>query len=280
MINDPGELQSLLSAIMADYQADRRFFQTYQLPEYVVLDDLACDASGLARFLTFSVVTNHIHNETNQSKQTAGSQGLWQVCQNLWDYHQWVFEPAQLVGEGRKDELTTLFGSLELMDNRDPEWWYRTADTLYKHWNGSPQQLLANPTQAPSGSPPAAYDAPTIVDAITTHDFPGLSGLKIRPLWLRLMHEEVHELKRIEEIPIPVDFHIVSISNRLRGPGYQFEVGDSTDRKTLRHYWQHVAGKIDVPPVILDKPLWLLHKYWDNEGEQYVTERLKEIRTD
>lgn len=34
--------------------------------------------------------------------------------------------------------------------------------------------------------------------------------------------EEVHELRRIEAVSIPVDFHIVEITNRLSGGAAEF----------------------------------------------------------
>jgi len=35
--------------------------------------------------------------------------------------------------------------------------------------------------------------------------------------------EEVHELRRIEAVSIPVDFHIVGITNRLSGGTAEFD---------------------------------------------------------
>jgi len=276
MIEHPDELDELLQKIMADYEANLRFFADHRLPEYAVLDELALDDRELALFLTFTCVTNHIHDGTKESKQTDGPTGLWQICGNLWEQHHWIFFPEELVEEEKKDDLKALFGSIEIMDHRDQEWWYRTAKTLSKHWEGDPQQLLANP-QPDAKSSQGRYDAPSIERALNDYDFPALSGRKIRPLWLRLMHEEVHELNRIEAISIPVDFHIVGITNRLSGGDAEFDRFNEDHKETLRQFWQLVCRRTDLIPVELDKPLWLLHKHWHDSGQKYVTQRVSEI---
>lgn len=279
MFNNPLELENLLPQVMADYNADQRFFADYQLPEYVILEELSLNQSERARFLTFTCVTNHIHDDTGQSKQTAGSDCLWQTCGALWRDHQWVYDPEQLVGDDRKNELTALFESLEIMDQRDPDWWYRTAMTLEEHWEGDVVNLLATPNPESNPSPEERFDAPTIAETIIAHDIPALGGKKIRPLWLRLMHEEIHELTRIEEISIPVDFHIVGISNRLTAEDTKFNRYDDDDKDTLRTFWQIRCQANDLIPVEVDKALWLLHKYWDQGGRKYVAETLRLIRS-
>jgi hypothetical protein len=280
MISKPRELDDLLQAIMEDYDTGRQFFSTHQLPEYVVLEELDLTEQERALFLTFTCVTNHIHDGTNQSKQTAGSSGLWEVCSNLWQHHEWIYRPAQLVGDDRQNELEGLFGSIEIMDHRDPEWWYRTAATLYERWDRDPRQLLESPAVDTESQPAGSFDAPTIERAITNHNFPGLSGRKIRRLWLRLMHEEIQPLTRIETIAIPVDFYIVEITNRLSGGQTAFDPSDRDHQQTLRQFWQLVCQRNDLVPVQLYKPLWLLHKGWDDGGRTYLAAQLEELRAD
>jgi hypothetical protein len=43
--------------------------------------------------------------------------------------------------------------------------------------------------------------------------FPFLSGNKIFPLWIRMLHDNVGiDLKNLDKIPIPVDIHIARAS--------------------------------------------------------------------
>ncbi|WP_225336220.1 hypothetical protein [Halomicrobium urmianum] len=279
MITDPSELDDLLPRIMSDYNARQRFFADHRLPEYEVLEELELEGRNLALFLTLTCVTNHIHNESGESKKTDGTDGLWHVCADLYQRHQWVYHPEQLVDDDRRDELDELFQSLDLMNSRDPDWWYRNAKALYEYWDSDPRDLLSEPNASSATTTTGSFDAPAIEQAVEANDFPALSGEKIRPLWLRLMHEEVHELERIEEVHIPVDYHIVGMTNRLRGDESTFDPYEEADRETLRRFWHLVCQRNGLVPVQVDKPLWLLNKYWDNGGRVYVAETLREIRS-
>lgn len=280
MLEDPSEMDPLVQEIMADYDTSREFFSEHQLPEYAVLDDLELQDRELALFLTLTCVTNHIHDGTGESKKTDGSDGLWRVCEELWEQHRWTFLPEELVGDSRKAELTEIFSRLEIMDERDPDWWFRTAKTLHFEWDDDPLKLLADPGVTPLGVDDASYDAPSIERAVSANDFPALGGSKILPLWLRLMHEEVHDLRRIQEIDIPVDFHIVGMTNRLRPDSGEFDRFNDEDKKMVRRYWHLVCERNDLAPVQVDKPLWLLNKYWEQGGRVYIAQILRQIRTE
>jgi len=65
MIERPDELDGLLQKIMADYEANLRFFADHRLSEYAVLDELALDDRERALFLTFA-----------HAKQVVGQIGL------------------------------------------------------------------------------------------------------------------------------------------------------------------------------------------------------------
>jgi hypothetical protein len=243
MIEGPEEMGKLLPRIMDDYAANRNLFANKTLPEYVALNMLDLSERDRALFLTLTCVTNHIHDGTGRSKRTDGEDGLWQTCADLWKTSRWIFSPDDLVGDNRLDELKELFASLEIMDHRDPVWWYRNAETLYEQWDGDVRSLLAEPMISDLSPNDLAYDAPTIERTIKENNFPALGGDKIRPLWLRLMHEEVHELKQIETINIPVDYHIVELTNRLKGTGADFDSSEKDDRETVRRYWMVICQK-------------------------------------
>ena len=112
------------------------------------------------------------------------------------------------------------------MDGRDPDWWWENATNLYEAYDSDPRVLLANED----------YRAPKIKQTVSRERFLGLRGDKICPLWLRLMDEEVHPLEQIERISIPVDFHIVGITNKLAER--DFDQYEKDDLETLRNYWR------------------------------------------
>ena len=72
-------------------------------PASVVMEELSLEGRNLAQFLTFTCVTNHIHDDTGKSKKTDGQDGLWQVCARLWRDHSWMYRPKALVGDDRQE---------------------------------------------------------------------------------------------------------------------------------------------------------------------------------
>lgn len=278
MLEEPSEIDPLIRQVMTDYENSRAFFAEHRLPEYVVLEDLELHGRERALFLTLTCVTNHIHDGSGASKKTDGPNGLWQICADLWDQHRWMFLPEELVGNSRTAELTEIFSGLEIMDERDPDWWFRNARTLHSKWDDDPRELLANPRTTLGDVNDASYDAPSIERAVSANDFPALGGSKILPLWLRLMHDEVHSLERIQQIDIPVDFHIVGMSNRLRPDDGEFDRYDDEDKETIRRYWDLVCERNGLAPVEVDKPLWLLNKYWGQGGRVYIAQTLRQLR--
>lgn len=268
MVANEAEVESLLARVMRDYRNNSKFFATYELPEYRPIESLNLNERELALFLTFGCVTNHIHNGTGKSKKTDGKNGLWQVAERLWENHTWLFYPEELVGENQKDRLKDVLGNEAIMDSRDPKWWYNNAETLYQKYDSDPRKLLSSHD----------YVATDIETTVEGYEFTGFGGTgKVRSLWLRLMHEEIHQLDRIEEIPIPADFHIVSIMNQLGETDYNPR--DKDDIEQAKNYWERICTRYDYIPVKIDKPLWLLNKYWNPDGHQYVKTQLEAIRS-
>lgn len=268
MIANETEIATLLSRVMQQYRNNSEFFATHELPEYRAIESLNLDNRELALFLTFGSMTNHVHNETGNSKKTDGEHGLWRVSERLWKNHSWLFKPEELVGETQKDRLEDVLADEDIMDSRDPRWWYTNAETLYNDYDSDPRKLLA------------AYDyvAPEIETTVQGDDFQGFGGSgKVRSLWLRFMDEEINQLDRIGEIPIPADFHIVGLTNRFGGTNY--DPRNKDDRETVKQYWQVFCSQHDFIPVKIDKPFWLLDKYWDSGGHQYISEQLAAIRS-
>jgi hypothetical protein len=93
---------------------------------------------------------------------------------------------------------------------QDAHLWWTVGVSFFKKWSGDPRRFLTD----------CRWDALTVLDRLRTDthlqrnravlDFPFLRGPKIGPLWLRMLRENVGiaDLKRMEEVPIPVDVHI------------------------------------------------------------------------
>lgn len=265
MIENHNEFVTFVQRALADYKRDRYFFTDHELPEYDVLEEADFDKRSKSQYITFTCLTNHIHSETG-SKQTAGKGGLWRVCYRLFCDNPGLFDPAKLVGDSRGGELGDRLEQIDLMDSRDSDWWYRAAKTLYREFDSDPRVLLQT----------CDYDTESVRSTIEQYDFPGLSGQKVRALWLRLMNDEVHPLDNIAEVDIPVDFHIVDITGKLRGTA--FDSRDEADKAEVRKLWSVICDQYELTPVHVDIPIWLLNKYWDSGGKEYVESTLRNIR--
>lgn len=259
MIDDHEELGPLLDRVMDDYRNDRRFFGAHTLPADEVIAETSFADRSQALYLTFACVTDHIHNVIGQTKQKAGEDGLWWVCARLLRNDPWLFDPAELVGNDRRSDLETRFKRIDLMDGRDPDWWFRTATILEREFDADPRNLLRQ----------YDHDAVRLEAAITgKYDFPGLWGRKNCPRWLRLMNDEIHELDNLEEIEVPVDFHIVNVVAQLVDA--EVDPRDDGDERIARQLWEEVCDQRGYAPVQLELPVRLLNRNWHSGGQEYV----------
>lgn len=265
MLQSESELIALLEEVTADYDAGTQFFAERQLPETVVVTNLSLSGRNLSLFLTLSCLTDHVHTETRAPKRMIGNNGLWAVCGNLWRQHNWVFDTEAIEERGRK-RLRRLFGKLEQMDRRDADWWYQTATWIRDEHESNPEQLLET----------AGYDAREIEQRVRLGGPQGLRSMMILPTWLRLMHDEVHELDRFWLIPLPESPHLVSLMNRLSQR--EFHPENDTVRAAVQEFWQLLCREHNFTPLIVDKASRLLEYHWKQGGETYIKSCLSEIR--
>lgn len=96
--------------------------------------------------------------------------------------------------------------------------------------------------------------------------FPYLSGNKIFPLWIRMLHDNIGiKLNNIDKIPIPVDVHIARATfatGCLTGK-YTGTIQDIAPK--IDETWRKIIESINHPQLKyrlqMDEPLWHLSKY-------------------
>lgn len=230
-----------------------------QLPVQKVKSDIK-DEQELATFLTLTVSINYF-------KETDGRDGLWQTSKRLWDDEHWLFEPNTIAEEKELDDIVSVFGDVGWWPNQDAEIWHTISLTLAQDFSGNVLNLMES----------AGYDAVRLKEYIIDNgqSFPFLKGDKIAPLWLRLLHEEVHPLDNIDQMPVPVDTHIVKVTNMLLGTDYDEEENDDLDE--IRQLWQNVCQDAGLVPVRLDQPMWFLAKYEEECGRDYLDEVVDDV---
>ncbi|WP_416838758.1 hypothetical protein [Haloferax sp. DFSO52] len=251
----------VVQRVVNDFEQTRDVFEPTHLPESLVIDAIGPSSATRERalFLTFTAMIDY-------RKETAGEDGLWQVMKRLWKDKQWIFEPTAVVKEHPYHELVDTFEKEPIMAWRDAHIWYRNAMTFQRDYGSDPQNLFAD----------HEWNAPETLEFMRKHgrQFPYIKGKKIGSLWVRLIHEEVHPLEEIEEVPIPVDSRIRPLSKRI----FEFDkpTADITDAD-IRNRWFEICSRTSTYSVRADQPFWLIEKYWSEWGQSYLNSVYSEL---
>ena len=165
----------------------------------------------------------------------------------------YLFYPAQLA----QAEFLTIVSDLQkhrvsLRPNKDARIWTKVSLTLLEKWAGDPLALIKS----------ATYDAPAVLKLVRTETgFPFLRGPKISALWVRMMRDNADiSLKKMNQIPIPSDIHIVRATvstSVLRG---NFVGSLDSLRAAVKAVWSAALRDADLAPLDIDEPLWHLSR--------------------
>lgn len=264
MIADEDELRQFVGRLLGQYRRESGFFAQHRLPEYAALDRIEADDRERALFLTLGVVPYHA-TQSGERKPALGRSGLWRVCANLFGQHDWTFDPERLL-DGRRDELKTLFGRLEVMDPYDASWWYKTAETLHEAFDGDPLAIV----EAGDGV------APWVERVVRRHDFPGLADTVTTPLWLRMIHDQVRELSWLRAVEMPVDRVVFDVTAELGD--LSLDANDETHRNLVGDFWTVFARKHGFAPLAVERPLRVLGLYWEQGGRAHAESVLASLR--
>lgn len=249
------ELGEIIPKVYEDYRNARGPFEQEHMPEHQVRGGFLSE-SEYCLFLTLVA-------SIDKRKETSGEDGLWNVAKRLWNDERWIYQPKTLIEDRHYSELIDLFtDTVTLNYYEDPHTWYLNSLTFYRHYDSDPVNLLEE----------AEYDALRLLNIVRKErreQFLSLGGKKIGAMWIRFIHEEIHPLSNIQEVAIPVDSHIRSITNKLLGTDYS--------NAEVRDFWRKFCIKHNLIAIEIDQPLWLLDKYEEERGGEYLRERIEEL---
>lgn len=265
MIETERELAAFLRRVREQYRRDAAFFGDHRLPEYQALSAIDGTDRERALFLGFGLVPYH-ESQSGSWKSLAGRTGLWRVCANVWQRHEWAFAPERLVGDDRKSDLAALFDRLEIMDPYDADWWYETAVTLQDEFRGDPLVLVEE----------CSAVAPWVARTVRSHAFPGLAGDVATPLWVRMLDDRVRHLSWLDEVSMPVDPVVFDATVRLGD--LDLDYGDRRHRQLVGDFWDAFGRKHGVAPLELEPVLRLLGLFWGSGGRAHAEAVLDTIR--
>lgn len=96
-------------------------------------------------------------------------------------------------------------------------------------------------------------------------DFPSLSGDKIYPLWIRMLHDNLGiELKNLERIPISVDVHVARATFATGCLTGEFRGSIAEASAKIDEAWKSIIAGVSHPKLKyalqMDESLWHLGK--------------------
>ncbi len=172
----------------------------------------------------------------------------------------WLFNPAS-AKDRPIDEIMAAMKKHKLSQkhSRDADFWKRVSESFAQFYDSDPGKLIKD----------CGNDAMKLYerkyDVRFKKDFPSLSGDKIFPLWIRMLHDNLGmELKNLEKVPIPVDVHVARSTftvGCLKGE-YKGNIADVKSR--VEEAWETVIRGLVHPKLKyalqMDEALWHLSK--------------------
>jgi len=243
---DLEKCKKIATFLFKDYSEKKGVFEKFKFPpEYNLPKGMEQGSEEQLLYLTLTVALDYIRD----------AEKLWEQSYKVWlnPNQKWIFNPKK-VNERGLDALIDLFTKIkDQRPNKDAKIWFTICKKLLE-FNGSVKELLRY----------LDFDAVKISKYLDSNkeDFPYLNGYKIKPLWLRIINDTVGiKLKRIEEIPLPIDVHTARMTLKLIfNENFNGEITENL-RKRIQDVWKFILKDTEIYPLELDEPLWLLGKY-------------------
>ncbi|QLD86746.1 hypothetical protein HWV23_13750 [Natronomonas halophila] len=255
-------LGKAMIGIVEDYEQWRAPFKEHGGITMPITQEMETDRNK-SLFLTLTTALNRQRD----------AEMLYSKFERLWYDEHRIFEPDFLVGEDRYDELERLFVKEGVrFGKKDAQAWYEVARTLFRDHESNPMYLFRS----------FEFDRERIAQHVInasgdtrfySYSYPVLRGDKVRPMWLRLINNQVHPLGKMGGADISVDSHIISFTNRLLKTEYT-RAGE--DKEEIRRFWRDVCEGHPITPVDIDGPIWYIDRGWEDWGKRYFERKIQE----
>lgn len=217
-------------------------FGTREMPEDAAPKTVEPGSEDHLRFLTFTVSIDY---------QRPAAQ-LWEASRLAFETPagRSLFDPMQVVGM----PVELLEGSLKSLKvsrkyGPDAKTWLAVASVLQDHFDGKVSNLVET----------CDFDASLILQTIRegTTRIRFLSGKKIGPLWLRMLHDNGGvRLKGMNDLPIPVDVHIARSTLAIGAIEADGPLDSEQLRVAIQSVWEDACRDKPYYALRLDEPLW------------------------
>jgi endonuclease III len=245
------EAHDAIEQIETDFSEQNEPFDDIEFPEERLLEEAADAAYVSDKTADFS------HEEKLRLISMFATFDYNRDANQLVDNVVEVFEnnphyirPHQVDDE---EELTECFEDVGFRyPSRDAAAWVKNCRILREKYHASWSEMLLE----------SGLDAPTLVEGLEKDDFNCLKGVKIAPMYARIVSNEVAELDRLWELDIPIDTHVRTLSKKLFGD-------DEMSDDEIRDQWYVYGVQYGIDRHVVDGALWQIGNNWDQWGEDY-----------
>lgn len=238
--------------IQQDFEQGNAPFDDVTFPEERLLDELPHNSMEDRAILASIFATFDYNRDANR---------LTDNLIELHEYHRQWFDASYVDDEPDEDILADAFSEIGFRyPSRDAHAWYVNCAILQEKYSGKWTELLLS----------VSADAPTLVQRLNEDDFLCIKGVKIAPMYARIINDDVAPLSNLWELDIPVDTHIRRLTKELfAGSMIASETWLNKDDDNIRSIWREVARKHDIDRAVVDGALWHIGNKWDDWGEDY-----------
>jgi len=173
----------------------------------------------------------------------------------------WLFSPEE-VKDKPIDEIISAMKRHKLSQkhNKDSDIWKRVSVSFATCYESDPRYLFEECGQDAI----QLYDRK--YDIRFKKNFPSLSGDKIFPLWIRMLHDNVGiNLKNLDKIPIPVDVHVARATFTTGCLTGEYEGNIANVTPKIDETWKQIVAHLNHSKLKyalqMDESLWHLSKY-------------------
>jgi len=232
--------------LFEEYKNRKGIFKNLLPPEYSLPKNVKIGSKEHLLFITLHVAIDYRKD----------AEKLWKSAKDLFENQntRWIYNPEKV--NSNYNKLIDCFeANFKIANFVDIAIWYRICRTIAEEFESDPTNILKINN----------YDAIKIIQFLQNRKnkkkFPFLSGPKISSLWIRMLNEVAKiKMKNLKEVSIPVDVHIARATYRLGLINGKFIKLNNETRRKVISLWRNICSNIDIYPLQLDEPLWLLSR--------------------
>lgn len=204
-------------------------------------------------FITMVVSIDYMRNADN----------LWKAGRETMEDPgtKWLFSPEKVKDRPIEEIISAMkIHKLSQRHNKDSDIWKKVSISFATHYESDPRNLIEECGRDAFQLYERKYDMRF------KKKFPSLSGNKIFPLWIRMLHDNVGiNLKNLDKIPIPVDIHIARATFTTGCLIGEYEGNISNVTPDINETWKRIVTHLNQLklkyPLQMDEALWHLSKY-------------------